>query len=150
MMTTISELTNPIAEYVPDFVKSGFEKTIINGGRLFTLMQQTPQLMNQNHYVAGAVCLLVNGGLFFTIHLLANVLDTSSENKNKKLSDQRAVKTFLINVFVVGGSTLTANVILSTAVQYQMSKVALVGWTAASIALRYYLNNSSNASKEAQ
>lgn len=89
--------------------------------------------------IKASVCIAANLLFFAKISELAELLEERIKTTQKKL-EAREIRfnMILIDYFVVGGSALTFNIVLSKLMNYPLSKLTLATITLGSIALRTF------------
>lgn len=134
------EVADGPGDLIPDIVKSAWWTVAEWYNRTVEYYRLIPIHLHQHPSHALAVFLTANV-IFFIIFVnwLAQILE---ERVPRELDgDDRKLNQILINGFVVGGSTLIFNTILSKLLSYPLSKSTLIAITATSIAIRLILGH---------
>ncbi|MFI0436156.1 MAG: hypothetical protein ACH350_10635 [Parachlamydiaceae bacterium] len=141
-MSNISKVMNPLAESLPDFFKNSAQQVSHFFGRIVSTIKLIPVQMHQSRNVTMSVYAAANVTAFTAANLFANWIDKSFEQSANKLNDdQKPFKDAMLNIVVVGGSLLIANVIVSNMTHSPISKVALLALSMTGAGARYLLQS---------
>lgn len=140
-MNSISPFINNTINIVTQVLKNSAAQISQWANHSVRFIQLIPQQMQQNSYVAFAVIATTNTIFFLTIRSIVKHLDQRLDNQAKPLNlDQRTIKHILLNGLILGGSVISANLLLSKITQYSLSKSVLATITTAAIVGHILLN----------
>lgn len=136
-MADIYSINFPLKDALPDLFKNTFRTIGEWAGRMVKLIQNLPQQM-QNHPRTACAVFLTANAIFFTVsNLFANFL--ANRVQSSRNAEERKFNLWLI-AGMVGGATLTFNVMISKMTQYPLSHVVKGAITVFAIAIRLLIN----------
>jgi hypothetical protein len=136
-MADIYSINFPLKEALPDLFKNTFRTIGEWAGRVVKQIQNLPRQM-QNHPTTAFAVFLTANAIFLTVsNLFANYLADRAQNSRN--ANERKFNLLLI-AGMMGGATLTFNVIISKMTQYPLSHVIKGAITAFAVAIRLLIN----------